>query len=117
MPVADPVTRATLCGLSAMVVPISKSVESSREFVSIGDIQASRRGAAQCCRLSPPQTGRADFPHPASPERLLTGHYELAMRLVTFFQRCVVVCSGEFQAAHRSSSVTTFWQGPFAPPA
>ncbi len=80
-------------------------------------IQASRRGAARCCRLSPPQTGRADFPHPASPERLLTGHYELAMRPVTFFQRCVVVRSGKFQAAHRSSSVTTFWQGPFAPSA
>ena len=79
--------------------------------------QASRRGAARCCRLSPPQTGRADFPHPASPERLLTGHYELAMRPVTFFQRCVIVRSGEIQAAHRSLSVTTFWQGPFAPPA
>jgi hypothetical protein len=39
------------------------------------------------------------------------------MRPVTFFQRCVVVRSGEFQAAHRWSSVTTFWQGPFAPPA
>ena len=39
------------------------------------------------------------------------------MRPVTFFQRCVVDRSGEFQAAHRSSSVTTFWQGPFAPSA
>ena len=39
------------------------------------------------------------------------------MRPVTFFQRCVVDRSGEFQAAHRSSSVTTFWQGSFAPSA
>src|SRR5579872_91070 len=30
--------------------------------------RASRRGAARCCRLSPPQTGLADFPHPASPK-------------------------------------------------
>ena len=79
--------------------------------------RSSRRGAARCCRLSPLQTGLAGFPHPASPERLLTGHYELAMRPVTFFRRCVVVRSGESQAAHRSSSITTFWQGPFAPPA
>jgi hypothetical protein len=40
------------------------------------------------------------------------------MRPVTFFQRCVIVRSGiDFQAAHRQSSVTTLWQGPFAPPA
>ena len=40
------------------------------------------------------------------------------MQPVTFFRRCVVDRSGNnFQAAHRRSSFTTLWQGPFAPPA
>ena len=74
-------------------------------------------GQHDCCRLSPRQTGLADFPHPASPETLTTRNYGLSMRPVTFFRRNVIVRGGiKFQAARRLSFVTTLWQGPFAPP-
>src|SRR5579872_3032402 len=62
--------RAATSQQSGSDFPV-KSLQAAKVFFKAANgkkNRASRRGAARCCRLSPPQTGLADFPHPASPK-------------------------------------------------
>ena len=71
--------RALVCTVASHVPALmSREIHDVHEIplpdVTVGDQSGSRVGEGRRRRLSPRQTGRADFPHPAFPETLTMKH-------------------------------------------